>query len=107
MHKCGKDDDFLGTLRFAACAMVSKADLQSVLNRPPAEECEPDGSGSVRLVSIEEDEGQLVGLSYMVPRIDTLWRGPGWDNFATDGVAIPRNRLYVNQALGNRIKRTP
>lgn len=89
MQECGEEDDILGTPRFLACAMVTKGNLQSVLNGPPAEEYDAYGSGRLWLVSIEEDEDQLVGLSYMVPRIYTLLGGPGWENFATDGVAIP------------------
>jgi hypothetical protein len=47
--------------------------------------------GFVELVSLDEEEGeQLVGLSYLVPRIYTLLEGPGWRNFAVkDEVATP------------------
>lgn len=48
------------------------ADLESVLDGPPAEEFDIDGSGSMRLVSLDEEEHQLVYLSYMVPRIYNL-----------------------------------
>jgi hypothetical protein len=85
-----EDDDWLGTPRFLACVMVSAEELDSILDGPPADEFDADGAGFLTLVSLDEDEGdQNVGLSYLVPRIYTLLEGPGWENFATDGVAIP------------------
>lgn len=42
------------------------------------------------LVSLDEEEGdQLVGLSYLVPRIYALLGGPGWEIAFEDDVAIP------------------
>ena len=72
-----------------ACAMVSKSELETVLDGPPAEEFDADGAGSITLVSLEEEDDQLVGLSYLVPRIYALLGGPGWENIVVDGVAIP------------------
>lgn len=90
---CDEEDDFLGTPRFAVCAMVSKDCLRTVLEGPPAEEFDDLGSGFVRLVLLDEEEheeeSQLVGMSYMVPRIYSLLGGPGWENIVVDGVAIP------------------
>lgn len=43
-----------------------------MLDGPPAEEFDIDGSVSMRLVSLDEEEHQLVYLSYMVPRIYNL-----------------------------------
>lgn len=86
----GENDDSLGTPRFLACAMVTKDHIESVLEGPPAEEFDTDGSGFLALVSLDEDEGyQLVGASYLVPRIYSLLESPGWDDFAVDGVATP------------------
>lgn len=47
--------------------------------------------GFVTLVSLDEDErDQMVGMSYLVPRINVLLGGPGWENFAVeDKVAVP------------------
>ncbi|KAJ4989480.1 hypothetical protein SVAN01_05015 [Stagonosporopsis vannaccii] len=89
LQECEEGDDFLGTPRFMACAMVSNLDLKTVLNGPPAEEFDANGAGFIRLVSLEEEEDQLVGLSYVVPRIYALLGGPGWENIIVDGVAIP------------------
>lgn len=73
IQECEEDDDWLGTPRFQACAMVNQQDLELVLNGPPAEEFDFNGAGFVTLVSLDEEEGdQLVGLSYLVPRIYTL-----------------------------------
>jgi hypothetical protein len=90
VENCEEDDDWLGTPRFLACAMVSKDELESVLKGPPAEEFDADGAEFLTLVSLDEDEGyQLVGASYLVLRIYALLGGPGWENIAEDGVAIP------------------
>ena len=72
-----------------ACAMVSKSELETVLDGPPAEEFDADGAGFITLVSLEEENDQLVGLSYLVPRIYALLGGPGWENIVVDGVDIP------------------
>ena len=74
--------------------MVNKLFLQSVLDGPPPEEFDVHGRGFVCLVSLNKREGdfkgrQVVGLSYLVPRIYILLNGPGWENFATREVAIP------------------
>mgnify|MGYP004504050633 CR=1 FL=1 len=71
--------------------MVSQDELDSILNGPPAEEFDAQGEGFLTLVSLDEEEGdQLVGFSYLVPRIYALLGGPGWENFAVeDDVAIP------------------
>lgn len=93
LQECEEDDDFLGTPRFMACAMVSKSELETVLDGPPAEEFDADGAGFITLISLEEkdddEDDQLVGLSYLVPRIYALLGGPGWENIVVDGVAIP------------------
>ncbi|KAI8939244.1 hypothetical protein NX059_005070 [Plenodomus lindquistii] len=68
--------------------MAAQEELETVLEGPPAEEFDADGAGFVVLVSLDEEEDyQHVGLSYLVPRIYTLLEGPGWENFACDGVA--------------------
>ena len=72
-----------------ACAMVSKSELETVLDGPPAEEFDADRAGFITLVPLEEEDDQLVGLSYLVPRIYALLGGPGWENIIFDGVAIP------------------
>ena len=70
--------------------MVTTEQLDIILEGPPANEFDTSGEGFLTLVSLDEDEEtQNVGLSYLVPRIYTLLDGPGWENFATDGVAIP------------------
>lgn len=90
VRSSGEGDDWLGTPRFLACVMVSKDELDSVLEGPPADEFDADGEGILTLVSTDEDQGyQAVGASYLVPRIYSLLEAPGWDDFATDGVAIP------------------
>jgi len=68
--------------------MVDKFYLESVLNGPRPEENDVSGIGRVGLVSLNKREGefkgkQVVGLSYLVPRIYILLNGPGWENFAT------------------------
>lgn len=58
--------------------MVSQDELDSILNGPPAEEFDAQGGGFLTLVSLDEEKGdQLVGLSYLVPRIYALLGGPG------------------------------
>lgn|SRR5690242_15348967 len=90
VERSGENDDWLGTPRFLACVMVRKDHLESVLEGPPAEEFDADGEGFLALVSLDEDEGfQHVGASFLVPRIYSLLEGPGWENFAVDGVAVP------------------
>lgn len=90
VESSGENNDWLETPRFLACAMVTKDHLESVLEGPPAEEFDADGSGFLALVSLDEDEGyQLVGVSYLVPRIYSLLESLGWDGFAVDGVAVP------------------
>jgi hypothetical protein len=68
--------------------MVTKFQLESVLDGPPPEDFDDRGRGHVRLVSLNKREGkqdgeQLVGLSYLVPRIYILLGGIGWWNIAT------------------------
>lgn len=64
--------------RFMAYAIVSKSELKSVLDGPPADEFDADGAGFVTLVSLEKNEDDLlVGLSYFSPRIYALLGG--WD----------------------------
>ena len=90
IKECDEEDDFFGTPRFQACAMVSQLQLEIILKGPPAEEFDASGAGFLTLVSLDEDEDtQMVGLSYLVPRIYTLLGGPGWENIVVDGVAIP------------------
>ena len=90
VKECDEEDDFLGTPRFQACAMVTQLELELMLKGPPAEEFDASGAGFLTLVSLDEDEDtQCVGLSYLVPRIYTLLEGPGWENIVEDGVAIP------------------
>ena len=91
MQNSGEEDGWLGTPRFSACVMVVQDELESVLDGPPAEEFDADGEGFLTLVSLDEEEGeQLVGASYLVPRIYALLGGPGWENFAVEeDVAIP------------------
>lgn len=87
---CDEEDDFLGTPRFQACAMVTQFELELMLKGPPADEFDASGAGFLTLVSLDEDEDyQMVGLSYLVPRIYALLEGPGWENIVEDGVAIP------------------
>ena len=70
--------------------MVRQLQLEQMLKGPPAEEFDASGAGFLTLVSLDEDEDyQMVGLSYLVPRIYTLLGGPGWENIVVDGVAIP------------------
>ena len=69
MQSSAEEDDWLGTPRFLACAMVSKEELEIMLNGPLAEGFYADGAGFLTLVSLGEEDGdQLVG-SYLVPRI--------------------------------------
>ncbi|KAF3000784.1 hypothetical protein E8E13_005467 [Curvularia kusanoi] len=90
IQECGEEDDFFGTPRFQACAMVGQLELELMLKGPPAEEFDAYGAGFLTLVSLDEDEDyQDVGLSYLVPRIYALLAGPGWENIVVDGVAIP------------------
>lgn len=90
MQDFGEEDERLDTPRFLACAMISQDELDSILEGPPAEQFDADVVGFLTLVPLYEKEGdQLVGLSYLVPRIYTLLEGPAWENFAVDGVAIP------------------
>lgn len=87
---CDEEDDFLGLPRFQACAMVTQFQLELMLKGPPAEEFDASRSLLLTLVSLDEDEdSQLVGLSYLVPRIYTLLEGPGWENIVEDGIATP------------------
>jgi hypothetical protein len=74
VKECDEEDDFLGTPRFQACAMVTQFEIELMLKGPPAD---------------EDEDYQMVGLSYLVPRIYTLLEGPGWENIVEDGVAIP------------------
>ena len=90
IKECDEEDDFLGTPRFQACAMVTQFQLELLLKGPPAEEFDASGAGFLTLVSLDEDEdSQLVGLSYLVPRIYALLEGPGWENIVEDGIATP------------------
>lgn len=90
VEECDEEDHFLGTPRFQACAMVTQFELELMLNGPPAEEFDASGVGFLTLVSLDEDEDfQIVGLPYLVPRIYTLLEGPGWQNIVEYGVAIP------------------
>jgi hypothetical protein len=90
VKECDEEDDFLGTPRFQACAMVTQFEIELMLKGPPADEFDASGAGFLTLVSLDEDEDyQMVGLSYLVPRIYTLLEGPGWENIVEDGVAIP------------------
>lgn len=58
--------------------MVTQSQLELMLKGPPAEEFGTSGAGFLTLVSLDEDEdSQLVGLSYLVSRIYTLLEGSG------------------------------
>jgi hypothetical protein len=68
--------------------LVDKIFLETVLSGPPPEKLDVDGDGYVYLISVNEwerrfDGEQLVGLSFLVPRLFQLLNGPGWKNFAT------------------------
>jgi hypothetical protein len=68
--------------------MVDEEEVKDVLAGPPAEEGEygADEEGDLVLVSLDEDEGdEVVGISYLVPRVYTLLEG-GWDAIVDDGV---------------------
>jgi hypothetical protein len=70
--------------------MVSQLQLEFILKGPPAEDFDASGAGFLTLVSLDEDQDyQMVGLSYLVPRIYTLLEWCNWDAIAVDGVAIP------------------
>jgi hypothetical protein len=58
--------------------MVTQFQLELILKRPPADDFDASGAGFLTLVSLDEDEdSQLVGLSYLVLRIYALLEGPG------------------------------
>ena len=61
-----------------------------MLKGPPAEKFDACGAGFLTLVSLDGDEdSQLVGLSYLVPRIYALLEGPGCENIVGYGIATP------------------
>jgi hypothetical protein len=59
--------------------MVDESDIKSVLNGPQAKRFDVDGEGSVTLISVDKKEGyQLMGLSFLAPRIYSLLVNMGW-----------------------------
>jgi hypothetical protein len=66
--------------------------VETVLNGPPAEDFDADGSGFVDLISLDAGEGSTaVGLSYLLPRVYVLLEALGWDKIKGDGESVFRN----------------
>jgi hypothetical protein len=71
--------------------MVDEEGVKDVLAGPPAGDAKygADEEGDLVLVSLDEDEGEeVVGISYLVPRVYALLEGD-WDAIVDDGV-MPR-----------------
>jgi hypothetical protein len=78
--------------RHLACVAVAQFDLETVLNGPPAEEFDVEGSGFVDLISYDAEEGSTsVGLSYLLPRVYALLENGGWELIKGDGESIFHN----------------
>lgn len=79
--------------RFLACVVIDDESLESVIamldlleeEGPPLEEDDEEGTAYVKLISVNENEGDMpVCIQYLYPRVFSFVRGLGWDSIVPE-----------------------